>query len=78
MSSQNKENKKQIKNIKEQTNNKITDQEQEQQKQQIEDTQKSIISDTTSKTIISMNINIKIKRFLITVSRPQTNINCKQ
>ena len=38
MSSQNKDNTKQIKNTKEQTNNKITDQEQEQQKQQIEDT----------------------------------------
>ena len=47
MSSQNKENTKQIKNIKEQTNNKTTDQEQEQQEQQIEDTQKSTISDTT-------------------------------
>lgn len=46
MSSQNKENTKQIKNTKEQTNNKITDQEEEQQKQQIEDTQKSIILDT--------------------------------
>ena len=59
MSSQNKENKKQIKNIKEQTNNKITDQEQEQQIQQIEDTQKSIISDTTStnNTTESNNIN---------------------
>ena len=58
MSSQNKENKKQIKNIKEQTNNKITDQEQEQQKQQIEDTQKSIISDTTTNnTTESNNIN---------------------
>ena len=44
MSSQNKENTKQIKNIKEQTNNKTTDQEQE---QQIEDTQKSTMSDTT-------------------------------
>ena len=43
MSSQNKENTKQIKNIKEQPNNKITDQEQEQQKQQIGDTQKSTI-----------------------------------
>ncbi len=58
MSSQNKENKKQIKNIKEQTNNKITDQEQEQQKQQIEDTQKSTISDTTTNnTTESNNIN---------------------
>jgi hypothetical protein len=47
MSSQNKENTKQIKNIKEQTNNKTTDQEQEQQEQQIEDTQKSTMSDTT-------------------------------
>ncbi len=55
MSSQNKENKKQIKNIKEQTNNKITDQEQEQQK---EDTQKSTISDTTTNnTTESNNIN---------------------
>lgn len=44
MSSQNKENTKQIKNIKEQTNNKTTDQEQE---QQIEDTQKSTMSDAT-------------------------------
>ena len=59
MSSQNKENKKQIKNIKEQTNYKITDQEQEQQKQQIEDTQKSTISDTTTtnNTTESNNIN---------------------
>ena len=47
MSSQNKENTKQIKNIKEQTNNETTDQEQEQQEQQIEDTQKSTMSDTT-------------------------------
>ena len=47
MSSQNKENTKQIKNIKEQTNNKTTNQEQEQQEQQIEDTQKSTMSDTT-------------------------------
>ena len=39
MSSQNKDNTKQIKNTKEQTNNKIIDQEQEQQKQQIEDIQ---------------------------------------
>ena len=47
MSSQKKENTKQIKNIKEETNNKIADQEQE-QKQQIEDTPKSTISDTTT------------------------------
>ena len=59
MSSQNKENTKQIKNIKEQTNNKTTEQEQEQQEQQIEDTQKSTMSDTTitNNKIESNNIN---------------------
>ncbi len=58
MSSQNKENTKQIKNIKEQPNNKITDQEQEQQKQQIGDTQKSTISDTTTTNNKTENNNI--------------------
>jgi hypothetical protein len=46
MSSQKKEDTKQIKNIKEETNNKIADQEQEQQKQQFKDTAYNV-SDTT-------------------------------
>jgi hypothetical protein len=58
MSSQNKDNTKQIKNTKEQTNNKITDQEQEHQKQQIEDKQKStIINTTTNNKTDSHNTN---------------------